>query len=143
VGAATTVGQKLTAPPYAPEPVAAARAALVEAERQQAVQRSRTDMMRAFAERGSCRGQALLAYFGEHLAKPCGHCDNCAAGRTAHVRHRGPFPLHSTVRHAEWGVGMVLAYESDRMTVLFDDVGYKTLSVPVVRDQKLLVAETG
>jgi ATP-dependent DNA helicase RecQ len=143
VGAVTTVGQKLTAPRYAPEPVTAARAALAEAERQQAVQRSRTDMMRAFAERGTCRGQALLAYFGEHLAGPCGHCDNCTAGRAVHRRQRGPFPLHSTVRHAEWGVGLVLAYESDKMTVLFDDVGYKTLSVPVVRDQKLLVAETG
>ncbi|MFC0528441.1 RecQ family ATP-dependent DNA helicase [Phytohabitans kaempferiae] len=144
VGAATTAGQKLTAPRLAPEPVAAARAALAEAERQQAVQRSRTDMMRAFAESGSCRGQVLLAYFGEHMARPCGHCDNCAAGQSRPVRaERGPFPLHSTVRHAEWGVGMVLAYESDRMTVLFDDVGYKTLSVPVVRDQGLLVAEAG
>lgn len=27
------------------------------------------------------------------------------------------------------------------MTVLFDEVGYKTLSVPVVRDNALLVAE--
>ncbi|WP_173160642.1 RecQ family ATP-dependent DNA helicase [Phytohabitans suffuscus] len=145
VGAAATVGQKLTAPRYAPEPVEAARAALAEAERQQAVQRSRTDMMRAFAESRSCRGRALLAYFGEHLAQPCGHCDNCSAGRTRPARkaERGPFPLHSTVRHAEWGVGLVLAYESDKMTVLFDDVGYKTLSVPVVRAQGLLVAETG
>jgi ATP-dependent DNA helicase RecQ len=145
VGAATTAGQKLTAPRYAPEPVEAARAALAEAERQQAVQRSRTDMMRAFAESGSCRARALLAYFGEHLAHPCGHCDNCAAGRTRPVKRadRGPFPLHSSVRHAEWGVGLVLSYESDKMTVLFDDVGYKTLSVPVVRDQGLLVAEAG
>jgi ATP-dependent DNA helicase RecQ len=148
VGAATTVGQKLTAPRYAPEPVDAAGAALAEAERQQAVQRSRTDMMRAFAESGSCRGQVLLAYFGEHLPRPCGHCDNCAAGRglpakEAKKAERGPFPLHSSVRHPEWGVGMVLAYESDKMTVLFDDVGYKTLSVPVVRAQRLLVAETG
>ncbi|GAA4454291.1 RecQ family ATP-dependent DNA helicase [Phytohabitans houttuyneae] len=145
VGAAATVGQKLTSPRYAPEPVEAARAALAEAERQQAVQRSRTDMMRAYAESESCRGQVLLAYFGEHLAHPCGHCDNCAGGRAkpAPKAQRGPFPLHSTVRHAEWGVGLVLAYESDKMTVLFDDVGYKTLSVPVVRDQKLLVVETG
>jgi ATP-dependent DNA helicase RecQ len=36
---------------------------------------------------------------------------------------------------------MVLRYEEDRMTVLFDDVGYKTLSVPVVREQGLLVPE--
>jgi hypothetical protein len=27
------------------------------------------------------------------------------------------------------------------MTVLFDEVGYKTLSVPVVRDDALLAAE--
>jgi ATP-dependent DNA helicase RecQ len=33
---------------------------------------------------------------------------------------------------------MVLGYEDDRMTVLFDEVGYKTLSVPVVSEQGLL-----
>jgi ATP-dependent DNA helicase RecQ len=46
--------------------------------------------------------------------------------------------VHSAVRHAEWGAGMVLRYEGDRMFVLFDDVGYKTLSVPVVQQQGLL-----
>ena len=48
--------------------------------------------------------------------------------------------MHSQVRHAEWGTGMVMGYEEDRMTVLFDDVGYKTLSVPVVKQHALLVA---
>jgi ATP-dependent DNA helicase RecQ len=43
------------------------------------------------------------------------------------------------VRHAEWGAGTVLSYEGDRMVVLFDDVGYKTLSVPVVQRQGLIV----
>ncbi|MEH1125837.1 RecQ family ATP-dependent DNA helicase [Micromonospora sp. CPCC 206061] len=140
VDAAVTLGNnKVTAPPYAPAPAEAARAALAEAERQQTVQRSRTDMMRAFAESRSCRGQALLTYFGEHMARQCGHCDNCAAGTsTAAAKTAGPFPLHSTVRHADWGTGMVMGYEADRMTVLFDDVGYKTLSVPVVREQGLL-----
>jgi len=52
-----------------------------------------------------------------------------------------PFPLHSTVRHRTWGTGTVLGYEDDRMTVLFDSVGYKTLSVGVVRKQDLLAAE--
>jgi ATP-dependent DNA helicase RecQ len=33
---------------------------------------------------------------------------------------------------------MVMGYEEDRMTVLFDDVGYKTLSVPVVKEHTLL-----
>ncbi|MEV4756677.1 ATP-dependent DNA helicase RecQ [Micromonospora sp. NPDC049559] len=144
VGAAGTSGpnQRVTSPPYAPVPAEAARAAVAEAERQQAVQRSRTDMMRAFAETTGCRGQALLAYFGEQLGDPCGHCDNCHAGTsTADDRASGPFPVHSTVRHPEWGAGLVLGYEEDRMTVLFDDVGYKTLSVPVVSEQGLLTPE--
>jgi ATP-dependent DNA helicase RecQ len=51
--------------------------------------------------------------------------------------------LHSTVRHTEWGTGTVLGYERDRMTVLFDDVGYKTLSVSVVRKHGLLALEPG
>jgi ATP-dependent DNA helicase RecQ len=34
---------------------------------------------------------------------------------------------------------MVLRYEEDRMVVLFDDVGYKTLSVEVVQRQGLLM----
>jgi ATP-dependent DNA helicase RecQ len=138
-------GSKLTVPPYAPLPAEAAEAAVAEAERQQTVQRSRTDMMRGFAQSRACRTQTLLAYFGEQLRKPCGHCDNCADGTAAaQVRQaRGPYPVHSTVRHPEWGAGMVMGYEDERMTVLFDDVGYKTLSVPVVREQGLLVPEKG
>lgn len=143
VGAAATLpNNKLTSPRYAPAPADAAEAALAEAEHQQAVQRSRSDMMRAFAQSSSCRGQTLLAYFGEHMTKVCGHCDNCHAGRsTPDDGASGPFPVHSMVRHAEWGAGLVLSYEDDRMTVLFDDVGYKTLSVPVVSEQGLLAHE--
>ena len=144
VGAVDPYGGRITSPRYAPKPPEAAHAALAEAERQQAVQRSRTDMMRAFAEARGCRGQTLLAYFGEQMRQVCGHCDNCATGSsTAFDGASGPFPVHSQVRHPEWGAGMVLSYEDDRMTVLFDDVGYKTLSVPVVSEQGLLVAEPG
>jgi ATP-dependent DNA helicase RecQ len=145
VGAAHTLGDhKLASPRYAPEPAEAAAAALGEAERWQTVQRSRTDMMRAFAETQGCRGQALLAYFGEHMKHVCGHCDNCHAGTsTADDGASGPFPVHSSVRHPEWGSGLVLSYEDDRMTVLFDDVGYKTLSVPVVSEQGLLTVDAG
>jgi ATP-dependent DNA helicase RecQ len=145
VGAAMTVQNgRVTAPRYALGPDEAVSLALREAQRQQTVQRSRTDMMRQFAEGRSCRGQYLLAYFGEHLAHPCGHCDNCDRGLAPRPRRspeQVPYPVHSTVRHPEWGSGMVLRYEQDRMIVLFDDVGYKTLSVPVVVKQGLLRPE--
>jgi ATP-dependent DNA helicase RecQ len=36
---------------------------------------------------------------------------------------------------------MVMGYEEEKMTVLFDTVGYKTLSVPVVVSQQLLTSE--
>ncbi len=51
-----------------------------------------------------------------------------------------PYPLHSTVSHRRWGRGTVLGYDDDRMTVLFDEVGYKTLSVAVIQDNDLLAA---
>ncbi|MET7705661.1 RecQ family ATP-dependent DNA helicase [Micromonospora sp. NPDC005413] len=134
--------QRISAPRYSPDPVDAAAAALAEAERQQTVTRSRTDMMRAFAETSACRGQTLLAYFGEQMTQVCGHCDNCHAGTSvADQGAVGPFPVHSQVRHPEWGHGMVLGYEMDKMTVLFDEVGYKTLSVRVVSEQGLLTLD--
>ena len=153
---------RLHSPDHAPLPADAARLALAEVERHQTVQRTRIDMMRQFAESRSCRGQALLGYFGDRLDGPCGHCDNCAAGPdgtsarpssgsrpAVPTQHRPapttnqPYPLHSTVRHRAWGTGTVLGYESDRMTVLFDEVGYKTLSVALVSREDLLVLEHG
>ncbi|MGW3784467.1 RecQ family ATP-dependent DNA helicase [Micromonospora chokoriensis] len=134
--------QRIGAPRYSPTPTDAATAALAEAERQQTVTRSRTDMMRAFAETNACRGQTLLAYFGEQMTDVCGHCDNCHNGTSvADQGAVGPFPVHSRVRHPEWGQGLVLSYEDDKMTVLFDEVGYKTLSVRVVSEQGLLTLD--
>jgi len=139
----TGQGSKLTVPVFAPLPAAAATAAVTEHERQKLVSRSRTDMMRGFAETRACRTQALLAYFGENLRKPCGHCDNCAEGIAAETEARTtdvPFSVHAKVRHGEWGPGTVMNYEEDRMTVLFDTVGYKTLAVRVVMEKRLLSA---
>ncbi|MEV8506071.1 RecQ family ATP-dependent DNA helicase [Actinoplanes sp. NPDC051475] len=145
VGAATAgQGNKWTVPVFAPLPAAAAEAAVAAYERQQVVQRSRTDMMRGFAETRACRTQTLLAYFGEDVKKQCGHCDNCVEGVADEVEEATGdelFPVHSTVRHPEWGPGMVMGYEEDRVTVLFEEVGYKTLSVPVVEENALLVAD--
>ncbi|GAA0574525.1 RecQ family ATP-dependent DNA helicase [Paractinoplanes ferrugineus] len=146
VGAAVAgSANKMTVPNFAPLPAAAAKAAVKEHERQQLVTRSRTDMMRGFAQTEGCRSQVLLAYFGEELKKPCGHCDNCAHGLPEPSPDRAdePFAVHSKVKHGEWGGGTVMGYEEERMTVLFDEVGYKTLSVPVVVANKLLTPVKG
>jgi ATP-dependent DNA helicase RecQ len=143
VGAAVAgAGNKMTVPTFAPLPAAAAQAAVDEYERQQTVTRSRTDMMRSFAETTNCRSQLLLAYFGETLKHQCGHCDNDLTGESVDTSVGDePFPIHSKVTHGEWGAGTVMNYEEDKMTVLFDEVGYKTLSVPVVIENELLTAQ--
>jgi ATP-dependent DNA helicase RecQ len=130
-------GGKLTVPRYAPPPAEAAELALREVERHQTLRRSRIDMMRQYAETRDCRGRALLAYFGEQVSGACGHCDNCAVPTSTHGQHQ-PFPVSSAVRHPEWGAGTVMGYERDQVLVLFHEVGYKTLSVPIVRQRGLL-----
>jgi ATP-dependent DNA helicase RecQ len=135
----------LSSPADAPLPVAAARLALAEVERHRTVQQTRIEMMRQLAESRSCRGQALLTYFGDSLPTTCGHCDNCSPRPSpvrrvpAHEPRGEPYPPHTLVRHRAWGTGIVLGYEDDRMTVLFDRVGYKTLSVALVMERDLLV----
>ena len=42
------------------------------------------------------------------------------------------------MRHGEFGTGIVTDVEVDRLTVLFDDVGYRTLSRELVVEQDLL-----
>ena len=48
-------------------------------ESQKRVMRTKLEEMIALTEAAGCRTQALLGCFGEELAEPCGHCDNCAA----------------------------------------------------------------
>jgi ATP-dependent DNA helicase RecQ len=43
------------------------------------VELGKFEALLGLAEITDCRRQALLAYFGEHLAEPCGNCDNCLA----------------------------------------------------------------
>jgi ATP-dependent DNA helicase RecQ len=120
-------------------PRQAVEAALAVAERQQRLVRSRLDMLRGYAETTGCRRQYLLGYFGEELDDPCGNCDNCDAGTAgSQSAGTGEFPRGSTVHHTEWGRGVVISTEPDRLTVLFDDEGYKTLALDTVRDNDLL-----
>ncbi|WP_347058559.1 RecQ family ATP-dependent DNA helicase [Blastococcus sp. HT6-30] len=125
----------------APAPGDAAAAARELAEHHEKVDQSRVEMMRGYAETTECRRQFLLGYFGEQLDQPCGNCDNCAAG-TAHSHREDdadtPFPAETPVQHSEWGAGIVMRVEDDRITVLFDDVGYKTLALAAVLDNDLL-----
>ena len=41
------------------------------------VEQAKFSALLGLAESTGCRRQALLAYFGEQLAAPCGNCDNC------------------------------------------------------------------
>jgi ATP-dependent DNA helicase RecQ len=120
-------------------------AARVVAEAEQERKRwnsSRVDMMRDYAETRGCRRRFLLTYLGEAYTANCGHCDNCESGRAdehapvADVEH--PYGEGRRVRHPEWSEGTVIRAESATLTVLFDSVGYKTLSVPLVEDGDLL-----
>jgi ATP-dependent DNA helicase RecQ len=120
----------------APERAAARAAELDETRRR--VDDSRIDMMRGYAETRGCRRRFLLAYFGEpYAAASCGACDTCENGgapEPAPVPDRGEFPVRAKVTHKLWGQGTVMSREHDRITVLFDSVGYKTLSLAVVED---------
>jgi ATP-dependent DNA helicase RecQ len=134
----TSDGRLYYADPDVPAEQAIERA-VGAADTHQRLIRSRIEMMRGYAETTGCRRQYLLGYFGEQLAYPCGNCDTCEAG-TAEQKPtcNDEFPPGSFVRHAEWGHGAVMSIEQDRLTVLFDEVGYKTLSLPAVHEHNLL-----
>lgn len=118
----------------------AAESAVQAQERRQQWERSRLEMMRGYAEVRDCRRKYLLNYFGEALEAPCDHCDSCKAGIAAepHPEENHPFPVNSRVRHKSWGEGVVMRHEADKVVVLFDQVGYKTLGVNLARLYGLL-----
>ncbi len=124
----------------ADSPKQAARAAVEVAESHKKVERSRLTMMRGYAETTGCRRQYLLAYFGEQLDEPCGNCDTCEAGTSLEQpdADASPFALQGRVEHKEWGEGVVMRYEGDRIVVLFEEVGYRTLSLSAVQRLGLL-----
>ena len=77
-------GQVAPLEDFGPEKVI--EAAQVQADREE-FDRSRIDMMRAYAElSGACRREFLLSYFGEATDGPCGNCDLCDAGLVREAR---------------------------------------------------------
>jgi ATP-dependent DNA helicase RecQ len=114
-----------------------------KAEQQRIFEQSRLQMMQEFAEGRSCRRVFVLNYFGEeYSAQSCNNCDNCrnASGELllTETVEKIPFPIGSSVTHEQWGDGQVLRYEADKITVLFDSVGYKTLVVDLVLANNIL-----
>lgn len=98
-------------------------------------------MMRSYAEHSGCRRDFVLSYFGEEHEPPCGNCDNCAAGLVeAETDVERPFEIGATVSHSEWGPGEVQRYDANRVVVLFESVGYRTLDLELVEEKNLLQA---
>jgi len=111
----------------------------MEADRE-AFERSRVEMVRGYAEHDGCRRAFLLGYFGEAFDPPCGNCDYCEAhpdGATPPPDDE-PFWVGEHVDHPKFGPGTVQRVEDGIVTVVFDRVGYKTLSADIVMRRHLL-----
>jgi ATP-dependent DNA helicase RecQ len=115
-------------------------ASRADSEERREWDRSRVEMMRGYAEHDHCRRVFILSYFGEDAPEPCGNCDNCEAGRGRAEKGARPFLVGADVTHGEWGDGVVLRYDGDHVVVLFDAVGYRTLSVELITERGLLDA---
>ena len=109
-------------------------------EHREAFDRSRVEMMRAYAETDGCRRAFVLGYFGEEYEPPCGCCDVCErrGDDVAREEDASPFTVGDRVEHAEWGTGTVGQVEDGQVTIVFDTVGYKTLALDVVVERGLL-----
>lgn len=105
-------------------------------DRSERINRTRVEMMRGYAETRDCRRQFLLAYFGETLPGPCRNCDRCddIAGRqpVGEPRASADWAIGAAVHHRQWGAGTVISADDHRLTVLFDDYGYRTLSLAAI-----------
>ena len=126
-------------------PREAAAAAVEASERRARIEASRLDVMRRYAETRDCRRRVLLGYFGDDLPQPCGNCDMCRSGAAedrAADHATGPYAAGETVDHAEWGRGSVVDVQDDRMTVFFEEQGYRVLALDVVQRNELLASVT-
>jgi ATP-dependent DNA helicase RecQ len=113
-------------------------AALAE-EQRESFDRSRVEMMRAYAEHDGCRRAFVLGYFGEDYDPPCGRCDICErGGAMPDAEPADGMDVGARVVHETWGEGTVAGRESDQLTVVFDTVGYRTLDTGLVLERGLL-----
>lgn len=101
-------------------------------------------MMRGYAETDGCRRRFILDYFGERAGEArCGMCDN-DRDRPQAPPEDEPADLPaglgpgSRVIHPRFGAGLVTRVEADRLTVAFDEEGYRTLDAGAVVAEGLL-----
>ncbi len=112
-------------------------------EQRKEVERSRIEMMGSYAELRSCRRAFVLGWFGEDPPARCGRCDVCDSGEATEEGGLGGTGLRvgGRVRHASWGEGVVQHGAGGKVTVAFDEVGYKALALEVLREREdMLVA---
>ncbi|WP_139983925.1 RecQ family ATP-dependent DNA helicase [Nocardioides litoris] len=107
-----------------------------KAEARQRLERSRVDLVREYADTQRCRSAYLLGYLGEQVDR-CGTCDNCEAGVAAE-EHADDSLGAASLEHPTFGHGTVVETEDDRVTVLFEEAGYKTLARDVVEDRDMV-----
>jgi len=118
-------------------------------ERRSRIDESRRAMVRAYAETTRCRRAFILEYFGAQSVDPCGNCDTCDRGtayeeqagadaEAGEATEVGTFAVDQLVRHTSWGDGRVMSVEPDRITVFFDEEGYRVLSRAVIEADGLL-----
>ncbi len=71
------------------------------------------------------------------------HHDRCHAGDGLEQQREGPFPVGSQVVHDSFGDGQVVRYEEGKVVVLFDEIGYQTLALDIVRERGILQPTNG
>ena len=102
--------------------------AMTQQSRRKQFEQSRLQMVRRYAETETCRRKYVLSYFGESFGQDCGYCDRCDEATPKDSGGRDdlkPFPIGGEIIHTNFGIGQVLGYEDDTVTVLFRTVGYK------------------
>ena len=100
-------------------------------ERHKRVEQHKLEAMLGLCEEIRCRRQAVLAYFDEVLAQPCGNCDNCVDGvQTWDATEPARQALSAIFRSGQrYGVGhlvdILLGRDNERVRTL----GHQHLSV--------------